>query len=137
MASRFSKVVHIAAGAQLLGTELKASTGKDMGLRPTEILLKMGTESKTWKIYKTWTAADGSTIIKSILKQSTDDNGAPAANTVADVVLTGADIGVVLSAGEQIQAETSGATAAIELYVQYEEIDLSKTRRQYDPARTR
>jgi len=132
----FAKTLHVAAGSQMLGTELKAQTKSGLALRVREIFLKMGTESKTWKIYKTWPNASG-TVIQSILRQSTDANGAAAADTVADVQLTQPDLDVILLPGEQIQLYTSGATAALDGYVQYEEVDVSETRKLSDPQRTR
>ena len=136
MSARFTKTAHIAAGSQLAGTELSAQTRAGLALLVAEVLLHMGSESKTWKLIKTWKNSAGD-LISSVVRQSVDANGVPAADTTSDVALTGSDINITLLPGEQLQAITVGATAAIDLYVQYQEIDVSETRRLSDPIRTR
>lgn len=137
MGTLFSKKVHIAAAAQFAGTEFKAFPRKDMrALKSRQITLKMGSEAKTWKILYTFIAASGS-VVQTILRQSLDGTGAPAANTDTDVILTGADAEVLLTGGGQIQVITSGATAAMDAEILYEEVDATPVRGRLDPDMTR
>jgi len=109
----------ITAGQQFAGTEFSIGPADpNNALRLLEVNLRMGTESKTWRIEKRKT--DGTVIV--LLQQSTDPTGVPAANTAEGVVMRGDDVEVLLLAGEQIQIKTTGATAAMRAQIYLEEL---------------
>lgn len=124
----FQKTASITAGSQFLGTEFKVAAPKgDRILIAKEIFLKMGSESKTYTISKVRTISG--VTVKSVLKTDT--------STDTDALLTGTDAGFTLFAGEQIQIETTSATAAMQAQIVFEEIDNSPSKARLDPAQTR
>jgi hypothetical protein len=109
----------VAAGSQFQGNEFSiqaATPGAFLKLR--ELDLRMGTESKTFRVYKR--KQDGTDIV--LIQRSTDSNGNPAAITAESLILLGEDIEVFLAPGEQIQIETDGATSEMRAQLYFEEV---------------
>lgn len=129
MGQLFFKTASIAAASQFLGTELSAASAKaNRVLLVKEVLLKMGSEAKTWSIQKVYSQGGGT--VRSVLLSA-------SASTATDVAMRDADAAIYLFPGEQIQVQTTGATAAMTLRVQYEELDNTATRSALDPHVTR
>ena len=125
----FFKSASIAAASQFQGNELAAMSLKpNRRLRVKEIMLSMGSEAKTYAIQKVF--VQGGTTVRMPLR-------AASASTDTSVVLTAADADFVLLPGEQIQVQTSGATSAMHLRVQYQEESNEATRSELDPKVTR
>ena len=96
----------VSAGQQFIGTEFTISPSRPGAiLRLLEVNLAMGSESKTWKIFKK--TVDGLILV---IAQSTV-NGSFAANTVQHVLLNGDNANIVFERGDQIQIETTGASS--------------------------
>lgn len=113
----------ITAGQQFLGTEFKITPPKrDSALRLVELDLKMGVESKTFRIEKRNSAGDPVALIQ----QSVDSMGAPAASTAESVILKGPDIELLFAPGDQPSITTTGATAAMRAKLYFEEVPFTK-----------
>ena len=110
------RTASIAAGSQFAGTEF-AAQHSGAAIRVHEVLLQMGSESKTWVIYKRWVNAVG-TACNALLARSVDGDGAAGASTDTSVAYA-PDVPMYLSPGESIAIITTSATAAMEAQVMY------------------
>lgn len=111
----FTKSAVVLAGSQFLGTEFGAFTTKPgHHLVVREIALVMGSESKAWSVRKVFKIAGTSYL--NVLASGT-------ASTAIGYYAALADLGQILSAGDQIQFLTTSATAAMAARVTYEDVD--------------
>lgn len=101
----------IAAGQQFLGNEFNIIPKSPYSEihRVREVLLKMGSEAKTWTIEKVLASGERFPILSSA-----------GASVARSVVATQEHINVTLWLGDQIQVTTEDATSEMSCCVEYE-----------------